>query len=160
MAYFFEEEPDDWAEEQQTAQQQQQHAEDGPPEEYQPELWEIAGVDADAEHSGRLPTEYDPLAPNLRGGCRNCDSFTVDLRWREAFGVYLCASTPASRACLCSHHRMVRWCAESDCSTWRVIGRCHSCKREVELISKVRALLGGLPHRLRCCRVLRPDAVG
>ena len=90
MAYFFEEEPDDWAEEQQTA--QQQHPEDSPPEEYQPEPWEIAGVDADnAEHSGRLPAEYDPSAPNMRGGCRNCDSFTVDLRWREAFGVYLCA---------------------------------------------------------------------
>ncbi len=100
MAYFFEEEPEDWAEEQQTAQQQQQqqHAEYGPPEEeYQPEPWEIAGVDADAEHSGRLPAEYDPLAPNLRGGCRNCDSFTVDLRWREAFGVYLCAADKQHR---------------------------------------------------------------
>ena len=29
--------------------------------------------------------------PTCGAGCRNCDSFTVDLRWREAFGVYLCA---------------------------------------------------------------------
>ena len=131
MAYFFEEEPDDWAEEQQNAQQQQQqeqqqNAEDGPPEEYQPEPWEIDGVAADAGHSGRSPAEYDPLAPNARGGCRNCDSFTVDLRWREAFGVYLCAAT-ASVACM-----SVRPSSHVGVQSQRLIG--DWCGRQVPLV--------------------------
>ena len=87
MAQFYEEEPEDWAEEQRAHEQQ---AEDGPPEEFQPEPWEVAAEAAAQVQGERLPADYDPSAPNSRGGCRNCDSFTVDHLWREAFGVYLC----------------------------------------------------------------------
>ena len=89
MADFFEEEPEDWADEQRIA--EQHDAQPQPPEEYEPDAWELEAAAAAAAAQREQPvSEYDPSAPSARGGCRDCDSFTFDQRWREAFGVYLC----------------------------------------------------------------------
>ena len=91
MADFFEEEPEDWADEVRLA--EEHDAQPQPPEEYQPDAWELdEAAAAMAAQRERHTPEYDPSAPSMRGGCRGCESFTFDQRWREAFGVYLCAA--------------------------------------------------------------------
>jgi hypothetical protein len=102
MAEFFEEEPEDWADEQRIA--EQHYAQPQPPEEYEPDAWELdAAAAAAAAQRAQPASKYDPSAPSARGGCRDCDSFTFDQRWREAFGVYLCAAVHSRRRVRSSH---------------------------------------------------------